>query len=255
MEIRIFYLYPEMLSLYGDRGNVTALVRRAAWRGIEVAVEEVGPGPGADFSRCDIAFIGGGQDREQSLIAADFKRHKSEGLLEAVEAGMPLLAVCGGYQLLGRFYRTAAGEELPGIGLFDAWTVAGASRLTGNVVVESALPGVPRTIVGFENHAGRTHLGPGCAPLGRVVVGHGNNGRDGWEGAVYRNAVGTYLHGPLLPKNPALADWLLGRALVRRYGAGAEAALAPLDDRVEEEAHRAAVRRARETAGAARRAV
>ncbi len=259
MEVRICYLYPEMMSLYGDRGNVLALVRRAEWRGIAVVVEEVGVGEATDFSRYDIAFVGGGQDREQALIAEDFARRKREDLLAAVEEGLPLLAVCGGYQLLGRFYRTADGQELPGVGLFDAWTVAGAPRLIGNVVVESDLfPEGPRTIVGFENHAGRTYLGAGAKPLGRVVVGHGNNGEDGWEGAVYKNAVGTYLHGPLLPKNPALADWLLRAALARRYGReDAEAALARLDDAIEEEAHRAAIRRAQETAanGAVRRSV
>lgn len=248
MEIRICHLYPDLLNLYGDRGNIIALRRRAGWRGIGVTVASVGVGDRPGFDACDLAFIGGGQDREQSLIAEDFARGKREALAEAVEAGMALLAVCGGYQLLGRYYRTAAGEEMPGVGLFDLWTEAGSRRIIGNVVVETDLWGdAPRTLVGFENHSGRTFLGPGCRPLGRVVLGGGNNGADGYEGAVHRNAVGTYLHGSLLPKNPRLADWLLARALERRYGAGAAAALVPLDDAAEARAHAAAIRRTRET--------
>lgn len=250
MEIRICHLYPDLLNLYGDRGNIIALRRRAGWRGIDVAVSAVGVGDRTGFDAFDLAFIGGGQDREQSLIAEDFARGKREALAEAVEGGMALLAVCGGYQLLGRYYRTAVGEEMPGVGLFDLWTEAGSRRIIGNVVVETDLWGDgPATLVGFENHSGRTFLGPGCRPLGRVVLGGGNNGEDGCEGAVYRNAVGTYLHGSLLPKNPRLTDWLLARALERRYGAGAAAALTPLDDTIEERAHRAAVRRTRETRG------
>ncbi len=247
MEIRICHLYPDLLNLYGDRGNIIALVRRAEWRGIRVTVTSLGLGDAADFEAVDLAFIGGGQDREQSLVAEDFARGKGEALAAAVEEGMPLLAVCGGYQLLGLYYRTAGGEEMPGVGLFDLWTEAGSRRLIGNVVVETDLCGGRCTLVGFENHSGRTFLGSGCRPLGRVLVGAGNNGEDGLEGAVYRNAVGTYLHGSLLPKNPRLADWLLARALERRYGPGAAAALTPLDDAVEERAHLAAIRRARAT--------
>lgn len=266
-EIAIAYLYPQEMNLYGDRGNIIALTRRAEWRGIQVRVEALGPGEEADFRLFDLAFMGGGQDREQALIAVDFTRTKRDSLLEAVAAGMPLLAVCGGYQLLGRYYRTADGQELPGVGLFDAWTEAGDRRMIGNVVVETDLLSKgATTIVGFENHAGRTFLGPGARPLGRVRTGFGNNGQDRLEGAVQGNAVGTYLHGSLLPKNPRLADWLLTRALDRarshQRGQGrapvaavAVAAavtvgpppfggLAPLDDVVEERAHQAAIARA-----------
>lgn len=248
MEVRVCHLYPDLLNLYGDRGNIIALRRRAEWRGIGVTVRSLSLGDPPDFADVDLAFIGGGQDREQSLIAEDFARGKRDALIAAVEEGMALLAVCGGYQLLGRYYRTAAGEEMPGVGLFDLWTEAGSRRLIGNVVVETDLWSEgERTLVGFENHSGRTFLGRGCRPLGRVVIGAGNNGEDGGEGAVYRHAVGTYLHGSLLPKNPRLTDWLLARALERRYGAGAAEALVPLDDAVEERAHQAAIRRAQAT--------
>lgn len=247
-ELRICHLYPDLLNLYGDRGNIIALSRRAGWRGIKVVVTRAGLNDETDFGKVDLAFIGGGQDREQALIAADFVKNKRHSLVAAVEEGLPLLAVCGGYQLLGRYYRLATGAELPGVGLFDLWTEAGQRRMIGNVVVECDLwTGEPRTLVGFENHSGRTFLGPGTRPLGRARIGRGNNGGDGQEGAVYRNAVGTYLHGSLLPKNPRLADWLLGRALARRYGEDAAGELAPLDDSVEDLAHRAAIRRAEET--------
>lgn len=261
LRLRICHLYPDLMNLYGDRGNIIALTRRALWRGIQAEVSAVGVGDRTDFSSFDIAFIGGGQDREQALIAEDFVRHKKGALVEAVEGGLVLLAVCGGYQLLGQYYRTAEGQTLPGVGLFDIWTEAGHKRMIGNVVIETDLwaegkprpegrlrPGDRRTVVGFENHSGRTFLGKGVKPLGRVLIGHGNNGRDRQEGAVYRNAVGTYLHGSLLPKNPRLADWLLGRAIERRYGAAAVTrCLVPLDDRAEEEAHQAAIRRAEKT--------
>lgn len=248
MELRICHLYPDLMNLYGDRGNIIALTRRASWRGIAMRVDGVSVGDKADFARCDLVFIGGGQDREQGLIAEDFMRLR-DSLVEQVEQGMPLLAVCGGYQLLGRYYRMADGQELPGVGLFDLWTEAGSRRMIGNVAVETDLwEDNPRTVVGFENHSGRTFLGPGVRPLGRVLVGGGNNGDDGAEGAVYKSAVGTYLHGSLLPKNPRLGDWLLTRALERRYGAdAARAAMAPLDDTLEERAHLAALRRARAT--------
>lgn len=244
------HLYPQYLNLYGDRGNLLALIRRAAWRGIALAVKEVDLGETVDFTACDIAFIGGGQDREQAMIADDLARLGRDSLMAAVKDGMPLLAVCGGYQLLGRYYRTADGREIPGAGILDLWTVAGHRRMVGNVVVETdLLGGGRRTVVGFENHSGRTYLGTGLRPFGRVVVGYGNNGEDGYEGAVYKNTIGTYLHGSLLPKNPALTDWLLRAALGRRYGyAVADAALGPLDDSVEIRAHEKAIQLARKTA-------
>ncbi len=253
LRLRLCHLYPDLLNIYGDRGNVLALARRAAWRGIELEVATLTVGDELDPGGCDLVFMGGGQDQEQALVAADLARRKGPVLRDAVEEGLPLLAVCGSYQLLGRFYRPAGGAELPGVGVFDAWTVAGEGRLIGNVLAVTDLTGAEETVVGFENHSGRTHLGEGARPLARVLVGGGNNGEDGTEGAVHRHAVGTYLHGSLLPKNPFLADWLLARALERRYGAGAAAALTPLADGLERRAHAAAARRARETRGRAGR--
>jgi hypothetical protein len=244
MRLRIAHLYPLQMNIYGDRGNILALVQRARWRGIEVEVEGIDVGRVVDLRAYDLAFMGGGQDSNQALIADDFLRLKGPALREAVEDGLVVLAICGGYQLMGRYFRTHTGAEMPGIGLFDAWTEAGRKRLIGNVVVEweDAPPEAPaRTLVGFENHSGRTFLGAGCRPLGRVRVGYGNNGRDGSEGAVYKNAFGCYLHGSLLPKNPHLADHLIRTALRRRYGPEVE--LAPLDDRLEWAAHQDMVRR------------
>ncbi len=240
MKLTICHLYPDLMNLYGDRGNVITLTRRCEWRGIKVSLLAVGLGEKADFGSFDILFMGGGQDKEQKLICDDFQGVKGEALAEAVEDGVAMLAICGAYQLLGRFYETGAGDRLPGIGLLDVETRAGKKRMIGNVVVTSALDGGRvRTLVGFENHSGRTYLGPRVKPLGKVCIGYGNNGEDGQEGAVYRNVVGTYLHGSVLPKNPWLADWLIARALARRYGSGTP--LPPLDDTVERAAHDAAI--------------
>ncbi|HYM27376.1 MAG TPA: hypothetical protein VET66_04460, partial [Steroidobacteraceae bacterium] len=190
----------------------------------------------------DLIFAGGAQDREQRGVAGDLLATKAGALREAVEADVPLLAVCGAYQLFGRFYRDASGAELPGAGVFDLYTEHPGQtvrRCIGNIVAEWDAPGGRETIVGFENHGGRTHLGPGVQPLARVRHGHGNNGTDGTEGARFRNAIGTYIHGSLLPKNPALADHLIGLALSRRYG---DVPLAAIDDRAETRAHNAALR-------------
>ncbi|MHB8927602.1 MAG: type 1 glutamine amidotransferase [Bacillota bacterium] len=243
-ELRICHLYPDLMNLYGDRGNVIALRRRAEWHGLRPSVEEVSLEDKSDFRRFDVIFIGGGQDREQKLICLDFQKVKGSALTEAVEDDAVLLAICGGYQLLGSYYQTGEGERVPGIGIVDLWTVAGKKRLIGNVIVETDLiegPG-PKTVVGFENHSGLTYLGAGLRPFGKVVTGYGNNGEDGGEGVIYRNTVGTYLHGSLLPKNPGVTDFLLRRALLRRYGV---AELKPLDDTVEMRAHEAAIRRAK----------
>jgi len=236
--LRLAHLYPKQMNLYGDRGNILCLRRRCAARGIELAVDELEMGEPLDAAACDLIFIGGAQDREQRRVAADLLEVKGEALRQAVAAGVAVLAVCGGYQLLGRYYRPAAGEDLPGLGVFDAWTEhpgAAAKRFIGNVVVR--WQGV--TLVGFENHGGRTFLGPAARPLARVIAGYGNNGRDGTEGAVQANAFGTYLHGSLLPKNPRFADHLIALALARKYGRGE---LRPLDDALEERAHAEAVR-------------
>ncbi len=244
--LRICHLYPELMNIYGDRGNVIALERRCAWRGIRVEVSRLSIGDPLDPTSFDLFFIGGGQDREQMLVCEDLSSEKGAALRQAVEEGAALLSICGGYQLLGKSFLTWTGEYLPGIGLFDAETVGGDTRFIGNVAVRCTLEGAEGILVGFENHSGRTRLGPGCRPLGKVVYGHGNNGVDNTEGCVYRHALGTYLHGSLLPKNPLLADWLILQALRRRYDLEA---LPPLDDTLEEAAHRAALRLTREERG------
>ena len=234
------WLYPDLMNIYGDRGNVVTLLQRARWRGLDARLRELPKGPSGDLGDVDLIFFGGGQDREQALVYEDLLEHKAQGLAAAVAEGAAVLAVCGGYQLLGRYYQTAEGERLPGIGLVDVWTEAGTRRAIGNVVVETAGLGLePANLVGFENHSGRTFLGEGVEPLGRVRVGYGNSG-DGFEGAVFQNIFCTYLHGPLLPKNPQLADLVTRRALARRGGAD----LPGLDDRLELEAHDRVERRA-----------
>ncbi|RIK43305.1 MAG: glutamine amidotransferase [Chloroflexi bacterium] len=238
MELRIGWLYGHEMNIYGDRGNVMCLARRAEWRGIGAHVTTIGIGERFDPCAHDVLFWGGGQDREQIAVAADLSGPKGAALAGAIEDGMPILAVCGGFQLLGHYYRPHDRPELPGIGVLDVTSVAGDTRFIGNVVVDSPEFGV---LVGFENHSARTFLGTGVSPLGVVRTGHGNNGQDGLEGARYRNAVGTYLHGSLLPKNPAVADWLIQTALSRRYG---ERELAPLNDAHERRAHDDVVARA-----------
>lgn len=239
MQLVIGWLYGAAMNIYGDRGNVIALERRARWRGIAAETRQIGFGDPVPPD-VDVFFFGGGQDQEQVAVSRDLQGAKGAAIRDAVEAGAALLAVCGGYQLLGHEYRPHAGEPLPGIGLFDLVTVAGPVRFIGNVVVESRFG----PLVGFENHSGLTDLGPGVEPLGRVRIGRGNNGRDGTEGAVYRNAVGCYLHGSVLPKNPALADWLIARALERRHG---HVELEPLPTPLEDAARESAIARAKAT--------
>jgi CobQ-like glutamine amidotransferase family enzyme len=235
----LLHLYPDDMNLYGDRGNVLALAQRARWRQLDISVVSAGPGDPVAWDRVDLAFLGGGEDRHQAWIADDLAARAGD-LRHALADGLAMLAVCGGYQLLGAEYESQDGRVLPGVSWFDAATRAGrAGRHVGNVVADAALDIEPGTLVGFENHGGETVLAPGQAPLAHVRVGAGNNGRDRTEGAVRQNAVGTYLHGSLLPKNPQLADWLLGRALLRRTGT---ASLPPLDDTLELEAHRERVR-------------
>jgi CobQ-like glutamine amidotransferase family enzyme len=236
-KLRILHLYPELMNLYGDRGNLIALRARCRWHGIEPIVEEAGLDDPVEFADLDLVVMGGGQDREQRLVARDLAGPRGWRLRNAVEEGLCLLAICGSYQLLGTSYGTAAGETLPGAGIFDLVTEPGRGRLVGHVAV--AVGEERRVLAGFENHAGRTFLGSGGKPLGRVLRGYGNNGRDGQEGAVYRNAFGTYLHGPVLPANPWFADHLLGLALERRYGT---AELRLLDDTRERAAHAAVIR-------------
>lgn len=234
MRLRLVHLYPDLMSLYGDRGNIITLERRCAWRGIELEVQELTLGDTLQPEATDLIFFGGGQDREQETVSRDLAAGMGEAIQEAVENGTALLSVCGGYQLLSRYFHTADGVDIPGIGLFDAHTVAGDQRMVGDVLVDAELDGNQVPLVGFENHSGQTFLGSNVQPLGRVTLGNGNNGEDGTEGARYRGAIGTYLHGPLLPKNPRLADWLLSRALARQ---GDETDLAALDDALERQAH------------------
>ncbi len=242
MKLRLAHLYPKLMNIYGDRGNIICLRRRCEWRGIEFQLTELDAGAPFDPSAYDMAFIGGAQDREQRRVADDLRELKGAPLRDAVERGLVVLAVCGGYQLAGHFYRGADGDELPGLGILDLHTVhpgLSAKRFIGNVVVEWN----GRKLVGFENHGGRTYLGDGAESLGRVVHGHGNNGADGLEGVRRQNMIGTCLHGPLLPKNAWLADRLIQLALARRHGGEPE--LAPLDDALEAAAHDAARRAAR----------
>ncbi|NOK62129.1 MAG: glutamine amidotransferase [Chloroflexi bacterium AL-W] len=250
-QLRIAHLYPEQMNIYGDRGNIITLTQRCLWRGIEVDVVPISIGATVDWSTYDIVFFGGGQDSGQALIANDFVHHHGPALRETIDDGLVMLAICGGYQLLGHYFVTHTGEQLPGVGAFDIHTVGEDVRMIGNVVIEvdgiRAGPGDNRLhntpslrLVGFENHSGQTFLGKGVRPFGRVLVGHGNNGEDGTEGAIYRNAFGCYLHGSLLPKNPQFADHLITLALERRYD---QANLAMLDDMFELHAQRTMINR------------
>jgi lipid II isoglutaminyl synthase (glutamine-hydrolysing) len=238
MELRLLALYPDQMNIYADRGNILFLRRRCEWRGIGFEYVASGSGESFDPAAHDLVYIGGGQDRDQRMVARDMLSTKRDALAAAVEDGAVVLAVCGGYQLLGHSYQLGD-ERIPGLGLADLETVREPGpRLIGNVAIEVDLGGGPRVVAGFENHGGRTHLGEGAEPLGRVVKGFGNNGEDGQEGVRRLNMFGTYLHGPLLPKNAWLADRLIQLALARH--AGAEPELAPLDDALEAAAHEAA---------------
>jgi lipid II isoglutaminyl synthase (glutamine-hydrolysing) len=242
VKIVVGHLYPDYLNIYADRGNIAVLSRRAAWRGHELEVHPVSVGDQLIPGEHDLLYVGGGQDREQALVAQDLVA-KAAGVRESVAAGAAVLAVCGGYQLLGRSYRDLHGSDLPGIGVFPLDTVAGETRMIGDVLLECEVePGLRRTLAGFENHAGRTRLDPGAEPLGRVVAGFGNDGESGWEGCRVGRALGTYLHGPLLPRNPWLADWLLAQALAHRHGEAPK--LEPLPDELETEAHAVSAKRA-----------
>jgi hypothetical protein len=236
MKLRVCALYPELMNIYADRGNTAVLRARCEWRGLgfELAASSVGEPLNPDEH--DLFYIGGGQDRDQVAVAQDMVRTKREALHAAAARGAVVLAVCGGYQLLGHSY-VLDGDELPGIGIVDLRTVREPGpRLIGNCAIEADLGTGPRVIAGFENHGGRTYLGEGERPLGRVLKGHGNNDRDGFEGVHRRNVIGTYLHGPLLPKNVWLADRLIELAL--------DTELEPLPDRFEEAAHASARRAA-----------
>ena len=241
--LRVCALYPDLMNIYADRGNLIVLERRCSWRGIGFELSSSGLGEQLDPDAHDLFYIGGGQDRDQRLCAEDLLESKSSALHAAAERGAIVLGVCGGYQLLGRSY-TIGDELIPGLGLIDAVTVREEGpRLIGNVAIEVSLEdgsdARPRVLAGFENHGGRTRLGAGQEALGRVLKGHGNDGRSGLEGARRANTIGTYLHGPLLPKNVWFADWLIARALGRDRGE-----LSPLEDELERQAHLGARRAA-----------
>jgi CobQ-like glutamine amidotransferase family enzyme len=225
MHLTITHLYPVEMSIYGDRGNVLTLSKRMEWRGIEPRVVEVGVGDAFDPTATDILFAGGGQDRGQVAVGLDLQA-RAEALHEAAEAGAVMLVVCGTYQLFARRFETMEGHDIQGIGLFKADTIGSTQRLIGNITIETEWG----QLVGFENHSGQTTLDPGQPPLGTVVKGYGNNATDRVEGAIYNQVHGTYMHGPILPRNPAFADHLILMAARRRYGVEH---LAPLDDSLE----------------------
>jgi lipid II isoglutaminyl synthase (glutamine-hydrolysing) len=238
MELRLLSLYPEQMNIYADRGNILFLQRRCEWRGIGFEHASAGPGERFDPGAHDFLYLGGGQDRDQRAVAADMVGSKRAEIAAAADDGAVILAVCGGYQLLGHSYELGE-ERLPGLGLVELETVRKPGpRLIGNVAIEVDLGDGPRLVAGFENHGGRSFLGADATPLGRVVRGFGNNGEDGYEGVRRGNLIGTYLHGPLLPKNAWLADELIARALERRHGERPE--MEPLDDSMERAAHESA---------------
>ncbi len=230
--LTIGHLFPELLNIYSDRGNVITLQKRLKWREMTATVRSFQRHDALDFSELDIVLLGGGSERDQQTVCQLLQQERA-ALLEFVESGGVLLALCGGYPLLGKSY-PGKSEPLPGLSLLDIHTEAGEERLLGDVVIRTQLCGEESLLVGFENHSGRTYIGD-YQPLGTVCCGHGNNGVDGSCGVVYKNVIGTHLHGPLLPKNPKLADELLRRALLRKYGEPVE--LAPLCDSEEAAAH------------------
>ena len=232
MELNICHLYPDILNLYGDRGNILCMRKRLAWRGIDVNVDEVSIGQKLEASKYDLLFIGGGQDFEQEVLLPDLRGAKTEELKAAIEDNLPVLAICGGYQMLGQYYKTWDGVQCDFTGALDLYTVGSKQRMIGNYMFTCDELGC--TVVGFENHSGKTYLGDGVKPIGKVLAGYGNNGEDGFEGARYKNVFATYSHGCLLPKNPQIADFVLKTALEGKYGA---MELKPLDNTLETAAH------------------
>ena len=234
MELKICHMYPDVLNLYGDRGNVMCLQKRLAWRGIQSSVERLPIGTDKSLGGFDLVFIGGGQDFEQQVLLEDLHRGKDREIRAAIEDGVTFLTICGGYQMLGHYYETYDGQRCDFIGAVDLVTIGSKTRMIGNYKFQCTPESGGSLVVGFENHSGKTRLGSGVRPLGTVLAGFGNNGEDKTEGVRYRNVFGTYSHGPLLPKNPALCDFILRTALERKYG---KAELSPLDDAAELAAH------------------
>lgn len=252
--LTIAWLYPDLMSIYGDRGNIIALSRRCEWRGIEVEVRTIDQTTHNQLLKtCDLLFMGGAQDRQQTIVATDLQK-KKDVLSQMIEDNVPGLYICGGFQFLGKYYKEADGTVIDQLGVLDVWTEnPGGKRLIGNIAVEvdstwlvarstsTTQNPKPTTIVGFENHGGRTRLGSSVKPLGRVIKGYGSNAEDHTEGAIYKNSIGTYLHGPILPKNPPLTDWLIQKALERKYKK--EIVLKPLDDSLANKAHDAILKK------------
>ena len=234
MELKICHMYPDVLNLYGDRGNVLCMTRRLKWRGIDVSVTKLPIGDSRSLAGFDLVFIGGGQDFEQQVLLSDLHRGKDKEIKAAIEDGVTFLTICGGYQMLGSYYETFDGKRCDFIGALDLYTKGSVKRMIGNYKFRCSPSAGGSVVVGFENHSGKTWLGSGLEPLGKVLSGYGNNGEDGSEGAHYKNVFGTYSHGPLLPKNPDLCDLILKTALERKYGS---AELLPLDDSFELLAH------------------
>lgn len=234
MELKICHMYPDVLNLYGDRGNVLCMTRRLKWRGIDVSVTKLPIGDSRSLAGFDLIFIGGGQDFEQQVLLSDLHRGKDKEIKAAIEDGVTFLTICGGYQMLGSYYETFDGKRCDFIGALDLYTKGSVKRMIGNYKFRCSPSAGGSVVVGFENHSGKTWLGSGLEPLGKVLSGYGNNGEDGSEGAHYKNVFGTYSHGPLLPKNPELCDLILKTALERKYGS---AELMPLDDSFELLAH------------------
>ncbi len=244
MKLIIGYLYGDLMNIYGDTGNIIALQKRAQWRGMEVEVKNISISQHITPGGCDIYFFGGGQDQAQELVSRDLVSSlKGQTIKNEVERGVPLLAICGGYQLLGEYYKPHKGPRLPGVNLFPIYTAASNQRMIGNIVIRptSDIRNLTSELVGFENHSGKTFLKEEAKPLGKVIKGFGNNGEDETEGCIYKNAIGCYMHGSLLPKNPQLADWLLEKALEVKYGKAVK--LKELDDSLENLAHQKAVQK------------
>lgn len=258
LTLNICHLYPDLMDTYGDRGNIIAITQRCKWRGINTTFTPISLEEKIDQEKFDIYFFGGGQDIQQEIVEKDLQK-KAKDIKKAVDQGSVILSICGGYQLLQNYFKTLDGKMIKGIGIFDAHTVGSTTRMIQNLLVELN-PGLqseikivyPTTyyklhttnLIGFENHSGKTYLGKSLKPLGKVIKGSGNNGEDKTEGAIYKNAFGCYLHGSLLPKNPHFADYLISKALKRRYG---EVKLEPLNDTIELEAHKQAINRTRST--------
>ena len=232
MELKICHLYPDILNLYGDRGNILCMQKRLEWRGIDVTVTGVSIGQALKAADYDLLFVGGGQDFEQEVLLGDLAGEKTAELKAGIEDGLPVLAICGGYQMLGQYYKTCDGQQCDFTGALDLYTIGSKERMIGNYLF--TCDELNCEIVGFENHSGKTYLGAGVKPMGKVLTGFGNNGEDDTEGARYKNVFATYSHGCLLPKNPKLADYILKTALERKYGT---VELTPLDDTLEQHAH------------------